>query len=148
MPFFSALGSLWDFLRPNRPPAGKPASRVDGDGPEPASSTSEHEVPAGLWERFADFVNAMGRCCAEVRSRIESVGADPSARVDELRAQLSFLSTACLSMAPVLIVLTALEHLHGASFTVVACLLVVCVLSGAGGTLFYLAPAFRCEVTQ
>ncbi|PTB69928.1 hypothetical protein BBK36DRAFT_1582 [Trichoderma citrinoviride] len=121
MPFFSALGSLWDFLRPNRPPAGKPASRVDGDGPEPAS---------------------------KVRSRIESVGADPSDRVDELRARLSFLSTACLSMAPVLIVLTGLEHLHGASFTVVACLLVVCVLSGAGGTLFYLAPAFRCGVTQ
>ncbi|TFB04380.1 hypothetical protein CCMA1212_003512 [Trichoderma ghanense] len=151
MPFFSALGSLWDRLRPNRPnrpPTGQSVSREDGDGPEPASSTSEHEVFAGLRGRLVDFVKAMGSCFAEVRSRIESVGAGPSDRVDELRAQLYILSTACLSFAPVLVVLMALENLHGASYTVVACLLVICVLSGFGGFLFCLAPRFRCEVTQ
>ncbi|KAH0498469.1 hypothetical protein TgHK011_005722 [Trichoderma gracile] len=147
----SPLGSFWNRLRPNRPnrpPAGLTVSREDGDGPEPASSTSVHEVLAGLWGRLAGFVKAMGDCLTGVQSLIESVGADPTDRVDELRARLYILSTACLSFAPALIALTALEDLHGPSFTLVACLLVVCVLSGIGGYLIYLAPTFYIEVTQ
>ncbi|KAL7810553.1 hypothetical protein V8C44DRAFT_358773 [Trichoderma aethiopicum] len=152
--------SVWNSLRPNRPnrpPAGPSIPLMDDEDAGLVARVRTRLQPvcsvcpglqrlAGLWEKPVGLVKKMGLWFSKTLTWINAIGTHPTDREEELRERLKILASACASIASILGAVTALEHLHGASFVVPASFMALCMLPAIAGFSFYFLRSFGYRV--